>query len=118
MKLRDLHDLIPFRNLFKLVFGFAISLQVIIILVNHLTGFYELNGIYQFISRVIFGSTLGLLATFAVVYPDLIVIKLLNEKIGWNEKVFVRVIIQFFLTVLIGGIIAACVTYFSHVLNP
>ncbi|MDZ7806254.1 MAG: histidine kinase [Gracilimonas sp.] len=118
MKLRDVHELIPFRNLFKLVFGFAVSIQVIIILVNHLTGFFELNSISHFISRLIFGSILSLIATFAVVYPDLFVIKLLNEKVGWHKKVFVRVILQFFWTVAIGGIIAVVVTYISHVLNP
>ncbi len=118
MKLRDVHELIPFRNLFKLVFGFAVSIQVIIILVNHLTGFFELNSVFHFMSRVFFGSILSLIATFAVVYPDLFVIKFLNEKVGWHGKVFVRVIFQFILTVLIGGGIAVTITYLSHVLNP
>lgn len=118
MRLQHLHDLIPFRNLFKLVFGFAVSLQIIIILVNHLTGFYELNSVSQFISRVLLGSALSFIATFAVVYPDLFVIKFLNEKIGWHQRIFVRLLIQFFLTVLIGGIAAVGITYFSHVLNP
>jgi|AntRauTorcE11897_2_1112592.scaffolds.fasta_scaffold00049_26 hypothetical protein len=118
MKLRDVHELIPFRNLFKLAFGFAVSLQIIIILVNHLTGFFELNSVAHFISRVTFGSILSLFATFAVVYPDLFVIKYLNEKIGWQKNVFLRVIFQFILTVLIGGVIAAVVTYVSHFLNP
>src|SRR6056297_1160138 len=118
MKLRDVHELIPFRNLFKLVFGFAVSIQVIIILVNHLTGFFELNSVFHFMSRVFFGSILSLIATFAVVYPDLFVIKFLNEKVGWHGKVFARVIFQFILTVLIGGVIAVTITYLSHLLNP
>lgn len=118
MKLKDVHELIPFQNLFKLAFGFAVSIQVIIILVNHLTGFFELNSVFHFMSRVFFGSILSLIATFAVVYPDLFVIKYLNEKVGWHAKVFARVIFQFILTVLIGGIIAVTITYLSHVLNP
>lgn len=118
MKLRDIHELIPFGNLLKLIFGFAVSVQVIIILVNHLIGFVELESLSHFISRLLIGSLLSLIATAAVVYPNLMVIGFLNEKIGWQKKVLIRVIIQFLITILIGGIVAVGITTLSHVLNP
>ena len=116
--IRNVHELIPFRNLLKLVIGFAVSIQVIIIVVNHLTGFFELNSLTHFLYRLLRGSLLSIFATFAVVYPDLFVIRFLNNRMGWKKMVFGRVAFQFFLTVLIGALAAAVFTSMGHLITP
>lgn len=116
--IKNLHEIIPFQNLLKLVLGFAVSVQLIIVVVNHITGFFELSSFSHFLFRLFRGSVLSIIATFAVVYPNLVVIRMLNNKIGWQKNVFLRVLLQFILTVLIGSIVAALFTYLSHLFNP
>jgi hypothetical protein len=115
---RNVHELIPFRNLLKLVVGFAVAIQVIIIVVNHLTGFFELNSFTHFLFRLLRGSLLSIIATIAVVYPDLYIIRFLSSRMGWKKMVFGRVVIQFMLTVLIGAIAATGFTALGHFITP
>lgn len=118
MKLQEVHQIIPFRKLLKLIFGFAVSVQLIIISANHISGYYMLSGFDQFFIRFLFGSVLSILATFMVVYPDLLIIGYLNERFGWNKKIFLRILIQFLLAVLTGAVIAILISSVSHFLNP
>ena len=116
--LKHLHKLIPFRNLLKLVIGFAVAVQLIVISVNHMTGFYELNGLTHFMYRLGRGTLLSIIAGFAIVYPNLWVIGYLNDTVSWRANVFFRVVVQLLLTALIGAVIAVCFTTFSHMLTP
>src|SRR6056297_140433 len=118
MALNNVHKLIPFRNLFKLVVGFAVLVQIIVISVNHITGFYELSSVSHFLFRLGRGSLLSIVAGFAIVYPNLFVIRYLNDRLGWQAHIFYRLLIQLFLTALIGAVIAVGFTTLSHLINP
>lgn len=118
MKLQEVHQLIPFRKLFKLVFGFALSIQLIIISANHISGYYVLTGIEEFLLRFLFGSSLSIVATFIAVYPDLLTVRALNDRFGWHKNVFLRILIQFFIAVFLGAAAAILITSVSHFFRP
>jgi len=118
MALNNAHKLIPFRNLVKLVVGFAVSVQIIVISVNHMTGFFELSGLTHFFYRLGRGSLLSIIAVFAIVYPNLVVISTLDDKVGWQNHVFFRVVIQFILTILLGLLGAVFFTSIAHAIQP
>ena len=117
MNIRNLHQLIPFEKLFKLLVLFSIILQIIIITYNHLSGFFYLTGVRDFLARLIFSSLLTTLAAFLIAYPDLLVIQYLNRYFSWNKRIIERVIIQIISTVLIGIAVSTFITFFAHWLD-
>jgi sensor histidine kinase YesM len=92
-------------------------LQVIIITYNHLSGFFYLTGIRDFLARLIFSSVLTTIAAFLIAYPDLIVIRYLNRHFSWNKRIIERVIIQIIATVIIGVAVSTLITLFAHWLD-
>jgi hypothetical protein len=118
MNSRNIHDLIPFPKLFKLLFGIAAVVQLIVITTTHITGYSVLNDTLHFVTRYIFGTVLSLAAIFIVAYPDLFLIRYLNRSFPWESKTFVRSVIEFFMSVLLGVIMAVLLTLFSHYINP
>jgi len=92
MNIRNLHQIIPFEKLFKLLVLFSITLQVIIISYNHLSGFFHLTGVRDFLARLIFSSVLTTIAAFLIAYPNLFVIRYLNRHFSWNKRIIERVL--------------------------
>jgi len=117
MNIRNLHQIIPFEKLFKLLVLFSITLQVIIISYNHLSGFFHLTGVRDFLARLIFSSVLTTIAAFLIAYPDLFVIRYLNRHFSWNKRIIERVIIQIITTVIIGIAVSTFITLFAHWLD-
>lgn len=118
MNSRNIHDLIPFRKLFKLLFGIAAVVQLIVIATTHITGYSVLNDMLHFVTRYIFGTVISLVAIFIVAYPDLFLIRYLNRSFPWETKTFVRSAIEFILSILMGVVMAVLITLFSHYINP
>lgn len=116
--IENIHRLIPFRNLLKLIVGFAVAVQIIVISVNHLTGFFELDGFTHFFIRLLRGSLLSMAALFIIMYPNLLIIRMLNMKIGWQNQVFYRVSLELLFTIITGAVIGAAFTFFAHLLSP
>lgn len=114
MILKQIHKLLPFSKLFKLVLGMAIILQLVVITYNHFSGYHELNSFAEFILRVFRGIFYSMIAGFAIAYPDLIVIQHLNNKYQWSSGVFKRALIQFFLMLLIAISVSSLLTTFAH----
>ncbi|MFP4024570.1 MAG: sensor histidine kinase [Thiohalospira sp.] len=117
MNIRKLHQLIPFEKLFKLLVLFSVTLQVIIISYNHLSGFFHLTGIRNFLARLIFSSVLTTIAAFLIAYPDLFIIQYLNKYFSWSKRIIERVIIQIISTVIIGIVVSTFITLFAHWLD-
>ncbi len=114
MKLRQIHKLLPFSKLFKLVLGMAIVLQLIIITYNHFSGYHELNSFTNFVIGITRGIFYSTVAGFATVYPDLFVIRYLNNNFRWSKGVLKRAIIQFVLMLLIAITVSSLITGFAH----
>src|SRR6056297_3022567 len=117
MNIRKLHQLIPFEKLFKLLVLFSVTLQIIIISYNHLSGFFHLTGVRDFLARLIFSSVLTTIAAFLIAYPNLFVIRYLNRHFSWNKRIIERVIIQIITTVIIGIAVSTFITLFAHWLD-
>ncbi|MBU2465272.1 MAG: PAS domain-containing protein, partial [Bacteroidetes bacterium] len=114
MIIRQIHHLLPFKKLFRLVFGMALVLQLVIISYNHFSGYHELNDFGGFVIRLIRGISYSMIAGFAIVYPDLFVIQFLNRKFQWSRGVLKRAIIQFSLMLVIAIAVSSLITTFAH----
>jgi len=114
MSLKQIHSFISFTNLLKLLIGVAIGVQVIVILFNHMSGYYVLSGYVHFFSRLLRGISLSLIAGFLISYPDLFLIQYMNKIAPWGKKLVKRVFVQLGFTVLIAALIAVLITAFAN----
>ncbi len=108
------HQLIPGRNLFKLLLGVVLIIQFTVITYSHLTGFYNVDGTIDFLNRFFWGTILSLIAGFLIAYPDLYIIEYLNKLFPWKNFSFVRVLIQTCLTIILAVIVSTLITLLSH----
>jgi hypothetical protein len=114
MLLKQVNIFFPFKRLFKFLIGLAIGVQIIIILYNHMSGYYVLDDYFHFFRRLLRGSLLSLLAGFLIAYPDLLIIQWLNKIAPWSKNIFKRFPLQLGLTVCIAAIVATCTTLFAN----
>lgn len=117
MTLAKLHYTIPPKNLFKLLFAFAVLIQLSIISFSHLNGFYTISDVNNFFYRFIRGTTLSFLASTLIAYPDLVIIRFLDRSHAFNKKPVLRVIQQFFLTILVAIVAAIIMTLSSQMIS-
>ena len=115
---QKIHSIIPFKKLLLLLFIIAFSLQAIIISYNHFSGFYTIETGIEAMTRLIWGTTLSLIAAFLLAYPDLYMVRILNKQFSWKEKGLARTGIQLIAAILIGVVIAVAITTLAHVINP
>jgi two-component system LytT family sensor kinase len=116
--IKQLHRFFPFNRLLKFLIGLAIGVQVIVILYNHMSGYYVLDGYLHFFRRLLRGFSLSLLAGFLIAYPDLLVIQYLNRITPWGKSIFKRLPLQLLFTVSVAAIIATLITLFAHWVKP
>lgn len=95
----------------------ALVLQLIVITYNHFSGYHELHSFIEFVLRVFRGIFYSMFAGFAIAYPDLFVILLLNKKIQWIDGALKRSVIQFTLMLLIAITVSSLLTTFAHWLS-
>lgn len=118
MFFKQINNLFPFNRLLKFLIGLAIGVQIIVILYNHLSGYYILDGYTHFFMRLLRGSLLSLLAGFLIAYPDLFVIQYMNKIAPWGKNIFKRVPLQLGLTVCIAALMATLITLFANWITP
>lgn len=114
MRLKQVNSFFPFKRLLKFLIGLSIGVQLVVILYNHISGYYLLDGYGHFFMRLLRGSLLSLLAGFLIAYPDLLVIRYMNKIAPWGKNVIKRVPLQLGLTVIIATIIATAITLFAN----
>ncbi len=114
MIFKEIHKLLPFHKLFKLVLGLVLVLQVVIITYNHFSGYHELNNFSEYIWRLIRGLIYSMIAGFCIAYPDLYVIRYLNRNFPWSQAALKRVAIQFALMLLIAVTVSSLITSLAH----
>ncbi|MBE0647187.1 MAG: histidine kinase [Bacteroidales bacterium] len=114
MLFKQVNRLFPFSRLLVFLIGLAVGVQIIVIVYNHISGYYLLDGYLHFFLRLLRGSLLSLLAGFLIAYPDLFVIQYLNKKAPWGENLLKRLPLQLVLTVGIAAVIATLVTMLAN----
>ena len=117
MIFKQIHNLLPFSKLFKLVLGMALVLQLTVITYNHFSGYHELHNFTEFILRVTRGIIYSMIAGFALAYPDLFVIQYLNKNFQWSKGALKRAVIQFALMFVITVTVSSLLTTFAHWVN-
>lgn len=110
MLFKQIHKMFPFRRLLNFLTGLVLGVQLIVIIYNHLSGYYVLDGYSHFLLRLLRGFGLSLIAGFLITYPDLYVIHYLNKAAPWGKRIFTRIAIQLGLTVTIAAIISLVIT--------
>lgn len=114
MSFKQVNNLFPFNRLLKFLIGLAIGVQIIVILYNHFNGYYILDGYTHFLTRLLRGTLLSILAGFLISYPDLYVIQYMNKIAPWGKSIFKRVSLQLMFTVSIAAVVATLITLFAN----
>jgi len=117
MKNRSLHSVIPLSTILLLLLAMAVSIQLVLISYNHFTGFYTITTLPELAGRFLWGTFLSFIAAFLLAYPNLFVIRFLDERFPWDRSGVRRIFIQVFFTILIGLSIGFIITTASHFLN-
>ena len=117
MIFKQIHKIFPFGKLFKLVFGMAVIVQLVVITYNHFTGYHELHGLNAFLFRGLRGIIYSMIAGFAMAYPDLFVIQYLNQNFKWSNAALKRAVLQFVSMFFIAVTVSSLLTTFAHWLS-
>lgn len=118
MILRKLNSFFPLRKLLNFVLLMSFSIQLILIVYNHFTGFSVITSFLHLVVRLIYGTALTIVGGFLVTVADLMVIRYLNRKFAWNSRPVLRVIIQFGFSILIAVTATSLITIISHWVSP
>ncbi|NBB77656.1 MAG: hypothetical protein GVY02_09775 [Bacteroidetes bacterium] len=113
----DPHRAISLKQIALLLAGLAFFLQLILISYNHVTGFYSVKGMVDFLIRLAWGGMLTFAASWVMAYPDLYMIGTLNRSIPWERSIMQRAAAELALTLLGGILIGLAVTGLSHLVS-
>ncbi len=114
MVFKQINSFFPFNYLLKFLLGLAIGVQTIVILYNHISGYFILDGYLHFFTRLLRGTLLSLFAGFLIAYPDLFIIQYLNKIAPWGKNIFKRFPLQLGFTVSIAAIVATFITLLAN----
>jgi len=117
MILKDLNRYFPLRKLLNLVLTMSVSIQLILVIYNHLTGFAVMTSFTHFAVRLVLGVIFSIAGGLAIAIPDLLVIRYLNRRFSWSRKPVIRLLIQFAMAVVIAVSITIVLTTLSHLLS-
>lgn len=118
MNFKNIHELFPFKRLLKLLLLLAISIQLIVISYNHLSGYHTIESPIYLLMRLIRGTWISMLGGFFIAYPDLFIIRLLNQKLKWSDNIFKRLGIQFCFAVATAFVASTIITLLAHSIGP
>ena len=114
----NINKLFPFKRLLWFLTVIALIVEVLIISYSHITGYYHIDNVSQFIIRLVFGTGLGLIGGLLLAFPGLIIIQFLNKSYPWNRRIIARIIIQTGFTIIWAFIVAILITLLSHAIGP
>lgn len=108
--IKRINRLIPIAGLVRFMIGLVVAVQLIVIIYNHLSGFYHLESFMHFLLRLLRGVLLSVPAGIIIAVPDLVIIDWLNKKFPWNRAVLPRVLIQFLTSVILAAVVSILMT--------
>jgi len=113
----ELNKLFPFKILLKLLLITALSIQLIIISYNHISGYYFIVDFTDFLLRLTYGTFFSMIAGLLLAYPDLLVIYWANKKAPWSQKPVKRIIFELFAIIFLGLVVALFITILAHLID-
>lgn len=117
MIFRQIHRLFSFKKLLILLFCLSVGVQIIVISYNNYSGYYVLDGVQHFFLRLLRGTSLSLMASFLIAYPDLFMIQYLNRTCPWGRKIVQRVVFQLFYSIILAVLVSLLFTLFAHAIK-
>lgn len=117
MKNRSLHNVIPLKTILWLLLAMAAAIQIVLISYNHFTGFYSIATVTELFVRLLRGTFLSFIAAFLLAYPNLFLIRFLDNRYPWSTSGVRRVLTEVSFTLLIGLLIGFLITTASHFMN-
>lgn len=117
MIIKNIHRLISPSRIFRLLLTLAFIVQLAIIAYNHYSGFYHVDGIPDFINRIVYSTVLSLIACYLIAYPDLAIILLLNKKFPWKKKAVLRSLVEFSFILLIALAGGSFITFLADAID-
>jgi hypothetical protein len=116
--IKRLNRLMPVPRLIRFLIGISVTVQLIVIIYNNLSGFYPLHSFSHFLLRLLRGVLLTVPASVLIAVPDLLLIDWLNRRFAWNRKVLPRVFIQFLAAVLLAMTVSVLMTLTANSITP
>ncbi|MDZ7764489.1 MAG: hypothetical protein U5K00_08690 [Melioribacteraceae bacterium] len=89
-----------------------------IITYNHFTGLIYISGIFNFLVRLLFGTTFSALFGVLIVFIDLKFITPLDEHLPLPEKLIVRIPTEVIISILVGAVIGTVLTFSANFIFP
>lgn len=110
----SINRLFPFPKLVKVLMLLSLVLQLIIITYSHYSGYYYVDDLSEFLTRLVYSVSLSVIASFLVAYPDLFVIRYLNKALPWASRLAGRLAVQLLFTLFIAVFISTFMTLLAN----
>jgi hypothetical protein len=118
MFFREIHKLLPYAGLLKLLLTLAVVLQFIIISQMYFFRADLFSDPLLLTIRIVRGVILSFLAGYILAYPSLALIRFLNGRYTWRQRPVKRFFIQFPFALVCGVIITPLILLpFSVIFN-
>ena len=96
----------------------AFFVQVIIITYNYITGFIDVPGIGNYLTRLLIGTAFSFIFALLLVFLDIQIINRLDKLFRLPEKLIPRIPSELILTVITGALIGTTVTVIAGSIMP
>jgi sensor histidine kinase YesM len=106
------------KNTILAILLLTFFVQFIIITYNYATGFIEVSGVVNFLTRLAIGTSFSFVFALILVFLDLQIINRLDKLFPLPHNLIARIPAELFLSVLAGVIIGTLVTLIAGTLMP
>ncbi len=96
----------------------AFFVQLIIITYNYATGFIEVPGVVNFLTRLAIGTAFSFVFALLLVFLDLQIINRLDKLFPLPQRLIARIPTEFIFTIIVGSLIGSVVTVIAGSLMP
>lgn len=96
----------------------AFFVQLIIITYNYATGFIEVPGVVNFLTRLAIGTAFSFVFALFLVFLDLQIINRLDKLFPLPQRLIARIPTEFIFTIIVGSLIGSVVTVIAGSLMP
>lgn len=96
----------------------AFFVQLIIITYNYATGFIEVPGVVNFLTRLAIGTAFSFVFALLLVFLDLQIINRLDKLFPLPQRLIARIPTEFIFTIIVGSFIGSVVTVIAGSLMP
>jgi len=106
------------KNTILSVFLLALFIQLSIITYNYLSGFINITGFPNFLTRLVIGTSFSFVSGLLLVFLDLRIINRLHKTFPLPEKIIARIPLEFILSAFAGIIVGSLITITANFAMP